>query len=56
MTMKNQIKSPCTGKCSIDIQDVCIGCYRHLDEITSWKNMSDQEKQQVIVSCNKRKN
>ena len=53
--MKEKIKSPCVGNRSLDEHDVCIGCYRHMDEITSWKNISEQEKQQVLSSCIERK-
>jgi len=28
--------------------NLCLGCYRTLDEIAGWSQMSDAEKQQVL--------
>ena len=25
--------SPCIGTCTLDEDDICIGCHRHIDEI-----------------------
>jgi hypothetical protein len=43
------IKSPCINVCRIDAaQDVCVGCYRTLDEIARWRQMTDSERDQVF--------
>jgi uncharacterized protein len=43
------IKSPCIDVCRIDAaEDVCVGCYRTLDEIARWQQMSDAERDRVL--------
>ena len=43
-----EVKSPCNGICTLDIQDVCRGCKRTEKEISKWFVMSNPEKQQII--------
>ena len=40
--------SPCTGVCSIDVKDICVGCRRSLVEIGGWSSMSAAEKLVVM--------
>ena len=28
--------SPCVRKCTLDDDDICVGCFRHIDEICAW--------------------
>lgn len=48
------IGSPCVGICSLDDEDVCIGCQRTGEEITNWGCMSIEEKKQVLVLVSER--
>jgi len=45
------INSPCVRNCCLNDQDICLGCFRLLDEITGWAAMTDQERKQVLVNC-----
>jgi predicted Fe-S protein YdhL (DUF1289 family) len=39
------VESPCVRLCTLDRDtDVCVGCGRHIDEITGWQSMSEHEK------------
>ena len=49
------IKSPCVRNCCLNEQDICLGCFRHLNEITGWAAMTDQQRKQVLVNCEQRK-
>jgi len=54
---KNKIKltdSPCVRNCCLDSDDLCLGCFRYIDEIVAWRSYSDQEKQKITVLCQKR--
>jgi len=43
------VESPCISVCEYDENlDMCIGCFRTLDEISSWRSMTDEEKLKVI--------
>ena len=37
-------KDPCVHKCCINEEDICLGCFRTLDDILGWKNMTDTMK------------
>jgi len=51
---KNNVSSPCTRQCCLNEIDICIGCFRHIDEIVSWSSYQDKEKLQILDSCHKR--
>lgn len=42
--MDLSVKTLCVRDCCLDENDICLGCYRHLDEITGWHNMSLKER------------
>jgi predicted Fe-S protein YdhL (DUF1289 family) len=50
-----KIVSPCVRNCCLDLQDICVGCFRHYDEIISWLDMTDEQRQQVLIKCQQRK-
>ncbi len=41
------VASPCIDVCRMDGQ-LCIGCYRSLDEIARWSNADDDEKRLIL--------
>ncbi|MBU2871208.1 DUF1289 domain-containing protein [Colwellia sp. E2M01] len=47
--------SPCVRNCCLDASDICVGCYRHLDEITGWQSYSSLEKEKIIQVCQQRR-
>ena len=49
------VKSPCIEVCSLDDQDVCIGCYRTADEIIEWFSASDERKRIILSAVNERR-
>lgn len=49
------IKSPCIGNCCLNDKDVCLGCFRTLDEILSWSSMSLLQKQTTLSLCKQRR-
>lgn len=51
----NKIESPCIRQCTLDNHDICLGCYRHIDEIVGWLKKSEQEKKSILENCEKRK-
>ncbi len=42
------IDNPCVRNCCLDKADICLGCGRHVDEITGWHQATDVEKQQIL--------
>ncbi|GHB67279.1 hypothetical protein GCM10008107_15900 [Psychrosphaera saromensis] len=49
------IESPCIRECCLDSQDICIGCARHINEITGWQKLSEQEKKSIVSRCDSSK-
>jgi predicted Fe-S protein YdhL (DUF1289 family) len=48
------IDNPCVRNCCLDQSDICLGCGRHVDEITGWHQATDLEKQQILQKAAER--
>lgn len=44
-------QSPCIRNCCLDNSDICLGCFRHIDEIVGWQNLKSQEKEYILKQC-----
>lgn len=45
------VASPCTSVCAIDrATGLCAGCYRTLDEIAGWIDLSAEQKRALLAS------
>ena len=44
-----ELASPCVSICSLDENDVCLGCYRSAAEITDWFMADAQEKREILA-------
>ena len=43
------IESPCIRVCTLDATgELCLGCFRTLEEIGSWSSLSDPERWHVL--------
>lgn len=47
--------SPCVRNCCLDETDMCLGCFRLMDEITGWAYSSEAEKQAILDNAVQRK-
>ncbi|MCF8007904.1 MAG: DUF1289 domain-containing protein [Methylovulum sp.] len=50
------IDSPCIRKCCLDSHNICVGCFRSLEEIMSWSEASAQERLRYIDNARLRAN
>jgi len=41
-------ESPCVRNCCLDSDDICMGCFRSIDEITSWNAASAEERKIIL--------
>lgn len=48
------VASPCIRHCTLNDQDVCIGCGRTLADITGWTKMTEPEKAQCVARAAER--
>ncbi|MDO9270007.1 MAG: DUF1289 domain-containing protein [Methylobacter sp.] len=49
------IISPCVRNCCLNDENVCLGCFRSIDEIIQWSDATEQQKQKIINLANARK-
>ncbi|TAK62197.1 MAG: DUF1289 domain-containing protein [Methylobacter sp.] len=47
--------SPCVRNCCLNEENVCLGCFRSIDEILQWRDATEQQKQEIINLANARK-
>jgi predicted Fe-S protein YdhL (DUF1289 family) len=43
-TANEAVASPCIRLCTLDDQDVCLGCFRSMAEICAWSRASNDER------------
>ncbi|NBD19060.1 DUF1289 domain-containing protein [Aquabacterium fontiphilum] len=43
--------SPCRRLCTLNVDDVCVGCGRMLADITRWTQMTEPEKQACVAAA-----
>jgi len=41
--------------CCLDEDDICLGCFRSIDEIIQWGGATERQKQKIISLANARK-
>ena len=50
------VESPCVEVCRMDpAMEVCVGCWRTLDEIARWRDMGEAERESVLVAVAERR-
>jgi len=47
------IVSPCQNVCKIE-NNICVGCFRTLDEISSWSKLSSLKRNEIMEIAKKR--
>jgi|TARA_B100000767_G_C19614633_1_gene471360 predicted Fe-S protein YdhL (DUF1289 family) len=50
----SNIESPCSRNCCLNQENICLGCFRHIDEIIAWQGFSEQDKKQIMSACQQR--
>jgi predicted Fe-S protein YdhL (DUF1289 family) len=54
MTKNEIIASPCIRNCCLNEEDVCLGCFRHIDEILAWGKATNEKKIAVLALTKQR--
>ncbi|OGO81208.1 MAG: Fe-S protein [Chromatiales bacterium RIFOXYA1_FULL_46_5] len=49
------MESPCVACCRLNEDKICVGCYRHMDEIVDWRKKTPAEYQQISLNIQQRK-
>jgi len=48
------VASPCIRQCTLNDNDVCVGCGRHLEEILVWTQATDTQKLAIVDAARRR--
>jgi uncharacterized protein len=46
-----RIKSPCIRNCCLNDDDICLGCFRSLEEIKDWMRVDTQTRQRFLENA-----
>lgn len=49
------ITSPCVSNCCLDDDDICMGCFRHVDEITGWHSANNERRLEILTNTEQRR-
>ncbi len=47
--------TPCIRNCCLDFDDICMGCFRSLEEIKAWSKLSEPERKRLMEILPERK-
>ena len=47
-------ESPCIRNCCRNDNDICLGCFRSLEEITRWNEADNQERINILQNAGQR--
>lgn len=47
--------SPCIRVCCLDDNEVCLGCFRTLSEITGWRDRDADAQRAILARCDERR-
>ena len=47
--------SPCVRNCCLDDNDICLGCYRSITEITGWSAADNHQRSEILARCRQRR-
>ena len=50
-----EIASPCVRNCCLNDDNICLGCFRSLEEICAWAQADTQTRKQVLAKAGQRR-
>jgi uncharacterized protein len=48
------VQSPCVGNCCLDDHDICLGCFRELEEIKVWSSVDNSSRDLILANARRR--
>lgn len=55
INQQEPLSSPCINICALDEESICMGCFRHIDEIRLWSKVDRHEQEQILANSALRK-
>ncbi len=53
-TQIKPVQSPCIKNCCLDDHDICLGCFRELEEIKGWSSADDSSRNLILANAKRR--
>jgi predicted Fe-S protein YdhL (DUF1289 family) len=50
----SSVLSPCVRNCCLNEDEICLGCFRSLSEITGWHQADDQQRLVILKTVETR--
>ena len=50
------VESPCIDLCTLDDDDICVGCFRSIDEICAWAGAAGEQRRLILQAAEGRRN
>ncbi|HKJ52033.1 MAG TPA: DUF1289 domain-containing protein [Gammaproteobacteria bacterium] len=45
---ERRVGSPCIRHCTLDDDDICLGCFRSIEDICAWGGADDDERRRIL--------
>ena len=55
MNWDDHVASPCISVCLLNENDMCTGCYRNVEEIAGWHNLSNDKRREILLNAEQRR-
>jgi hypothetical protein len=53
--VQDVVESPCIRLCTLDDDDICVGCYRSMAEICAWGDAVNAQRRQILATAELRR-
>lgn len=55
LSMEQKIANPCVRNCCLDDGNICMGCFRTLEEILAWRSLTVKQRKAVLADTERRR-
>lgn len=53
--ISDAVPSPCVSLCKLDDERVCVGCFRHVEDIREWRSADDDRRREIRQRAEQRR-
>ena len=51
----DSLSTPCTRNCCLNDDDICLGCFRSVNEISLWTKVDEKTRHDFLINAENRK-
>jgi predicted Fe-S protein YdhL (DUF1289 family) len=51
----DSLSTPCTRNCCLNDDDICLGCFRSVNEISLWTKVDEKARHDILINAENRK-